>query len=622
MKNKISVKNITILLLISFVLSFVGEILIFNYPILANKATDFSLNVEELKDVEKTNEGYKTLSDDAEIVLSSDDKYIHELKFFYDSIADFEWEMEVLTKDNNTIITPNKSADIISLANRKIDENVSQITLKIHAKDVVLHEFTANNSFSFSIFRFLFFFVGSFLFFFLILNRKQLFLHLEKTFLIIILPLGFLLILFTPVSAYTSNDDQVHFHRAYTLFDGDSSSWSLSARYYDKLILNAPDRFRTQEEFQEYNKFLNENNTKSSSIIRDNEDATISYNELIYIPQALALKLGKIVGLPFTLTMYLAKIVNLLIYAILIYSAIKTIPIGKKIVFVLALLPTPVYLASQFSYDPSIIGSCILSISYFIKMLYSDKLKNSDYLKFVLGIVWASLAKAVYCPLLLLTFLLPKDKFETKEQATKIKILSLFFVFLFLSTYILPTLMGEVSGDPRVEGTSVVGQLKYILTNPISYLKIFTVYTWNNLSQYFFGYNALSQMGYLVTKNDGYFNLPIFITLMVLCYVIFTDPVSREKINIKVKGVFSFILVFIWCLVATALYLSWTPVGYPLITGVQGRYFLPVILLLIFVLKPTKRKNTLKEENPVLVVILPVLVLLFYLFYILMLLYR
>lgn len=620
MKNSIK-KHWFILIIIPLIFSICCEILIFNFNALKGENKKEKLEIVETKNIIKLKEGYKT-TNNATIILEGNNTYINELQFNYKSNNDFEWEMIVENSHNEKVVTNHKSASIINLANRKVDENTDKIILKIKAKNVIVKNFKANNKINISLLHIFYLFISLFLILYLIINRKILFDKVEKTFLIIAIPLGILLIFYTPISAYTCYDDQVHFHKAYTLLDGKNSSWTLAGRYYDKLLLNAPDRFRTLEEHQEYNDFLNRNNNKESIVSRINEDSTISYNEIIYLPQAIVFKLCRILNFPFTLTMHLAKLINLLLYVLLIYMAIKVSPIAKKLIMIIALMPTPMYLASQFSYDPTIMGSCLLAISYFFKMLYSKKIKSTDYFKFVICITWACLAKAVYCPLFLLGFLIPKEKFENNEQSKKIKATSTVLVLVFISTYILPILLGTVSGDARIAGTSVSGQIKYILSNPLSFCKTFAVYTWNHISDYFVGYAALSKMGYLVTKQDGYFILPIFITQALLLYVTFTESIEEKVFTKKTKIWIALLLIIIWTLIATALYMQWTPVGSNEIKGVQGRYFLPILLLLLLLLKPTNDSNKEKLNNNILTTIIPTLVLIFNLLYIGMLLYR
>ena len=60
--------------------------------------------------------------------------------------------------------------------------------------------------------------------------------------------IGCIYIVSTPISAYTSNDDQVHFHNMYTLLDGSTTEWTYASRYYDKLLLGAIKEIEENEE--------------------------------------------------------------------------------------------------------------------------------------------------------------------------------------------------------------------------------------------------------------------------------------------------------------------------------------------------------------------------------------
>ena len=85
----------------------------------------------------------------------------------------------------------------------------------------------------------------------------------------------------------------------------------------------------------------------------------------------------------------------------------------------------------------------------------------------------------------------------------------------------------------------------------------------------------------------------------LMFYVLFTDK-HKEKGTKELKGSTKWwmlvavggIVVLIW----TALYLSFTPVAHDKIAGVQGRYYIPLLLLAAAILSPRHIKN---ETNPV-----------------------
>ena len=63
------------------------------------------------------------------------------------------------------------------------------------------------------------------------------------------------------------------------------------------------------------------------------------------------------------------------------------------------------------------------------------------------------------------------------------------------------------------------------------------------------------------------------------------------------KKIFGFIAFSVIILIFTSLYVQWTPFRNPVINGVQGRYFIPILLIILLVLKPNKIKFDLMDNE-------------------------
>ena len=87
-------------------------------------------------------------------------------------------------------------------------------------------------------------------------------------------------------------------------------------------------------------------------------------------------------------------------------------------------------------------------------------------------------------------------------------------------------------------------------------------------------------------------------TALLAVGVTLTDVRGREKADLTVlQKAAAVCLAFLTiCLVWSALYLSFTPVGADIIRGVQGRYYLPVTMMFLLVLRTKFIRNTLPER--------------------------
>ena len=73
--------------------------------------------------------------------------------------------------------------------------------------------------------------------------------------------------------------------------------------------------------------------------------------------------------------------------------------------------------------------------------------------------------------------------------------------------------------------------------------------------------------------------------------------IERNKVafDTKQKAFCMLIAIGTMILTITGLYLHWTGVGADLVEGVQGRYFIPVILLVVLCIG--KKENYIKIKN-------------------------
>ena len=126
-------------------------------------------------------------------------------------------------------------------------------------------------------------------------------------------------------------------------------------------------------------------------------------------------------------------------------------------------------------------------------------------------------------------------------------------------------------------------QLEFVLNHPFSYLKILLLNIKDQFVQQL--YWMVGTFGLLDTYLPPLF---MFISLINLIIVFITDGIS-EKIKIEYRQKIVASLSFLLGIAGmyTAMYLYWTVdvlgvVGGDTITGVQGRYFIPLLIWIPF----------------------------------------
>lgn len=578
--NRISLLKNTLIVIFIIVLCFLIELFYFNRDVIKNN-NKYTPEIVEFNGMDYDGKAYKTLNSDSYIVLKvdSNNNYVNKLKFNYKSNNSFEWE---INEDDNII--KQYSSEIINLAVRTIKINTSLIRINFKGKDITVSNFEVNNKIYINYSRIIFMIVALTSLFYFIKNVKKLYNNLDKTYLIIACILGFLFMLVTPKVIGSSLDDNSHLKNSIAFMNSDEFTTSKAYLISESRNSISTNYFTSLEEQKElYNVIDKSTNDK---VVVSLHDYSSKYNKLIYTPFKIGFVIGDILHLPFTITSLLARLLNYIAFVLLIYFAIRISTYMKRIIFLFGLATSSLYLATQFSYDPTIIAGLILAFAIYLRMLEDEKINYKYIIAFILIVIWSCLPKAIYSPFLLLLLFIPNNKFSNKKLARRFKLMVIIIEILLLSTFVLPILLGNTSGDIRGGNVSVSLQLKYILSNPISYGKtMFRFITEQFLQSHFLLGLFMFICGLqdkIASKASGLFLL-YSITIL---YVVFTTRVSDKQICLWQKFVFSLMTIGFLILIPTTMYLAYTPVGSSSVGGVQTRYFIPIFLPALAIIIP------------------------------------
>ena len=324
-----------------------------------------------------------------------------------------------------------------------------------------------------------------------------------------------------------------------------------------------------------------------------------------YGAMALAMKLSMLLGLSWPLVIMAARAANLLMYIILMYIAIRKVPVGKLLLFVIGLFPQNIFMACTFSYDPFVTGCLFCGMAFMLSAflgssekeirpgVITDRSLVKDYALSAFFMFLGCLPKAVYAPLLLM-LCAPAvqaliDRLRKKRDegpGISVFLLSALVFAILVASFILPTVIApSETGDLRGGATSEVSQVGYILSDPLGYagLLIGQMISW--IPQCFIGPDCTTFMGGIVSGTTGFrgFWIPYFLLILGSCL----EPLMRgmryrmkamEKLWILLMILGSSVLIW------TSMYVAFTEPGADSIAGVQGRYFIPLMFPLYLVL--------------------------------------
>lgn len=409
---------------------------------------------------------------------------------------------------------------------------------------------------------------------------------IENVVFTLILAFGIIMMFIMP--PLQAPDEPVHFYRAYEISQGgmvtDNTSEGVGS-YLPKSIQKMEDLLEAKRisfnpyekvNFEGFKEALKEPLNKNDKEFYVYPSAAV-YAPVQYIPQSIGIALGNLLNLPVLMVFYLGRLANLIVWALLIRYALKIVPFGKNILAITALFPVCLQQAASISPDAMLNGISILFIAYTLSLSESKEELNIKHKLLILAMaVFITLSKIVYLPIVLILFLIPKERFKNGNHYV------IFIVLVgIISLLITGSWMKYVDARLGLDFAPFLGvntgmQIKYALTHPFRYAFIIR----NTLFMYSEAYieGAIGNLGWLDTM------LPYSVIYSLFFTSIFVSVTSDMPKHRKQRILFIFIFVTSALLILSSLYAGWTPVAHEIIAGVQGRYFIPVIpLLLMFI---------------------------------------
>lgn len=333
-----------------------------------------------------------------------------------------------------------------------------------------------------------------------------------------------------------------------------------------------------------------------------------------HIISAVGMALGR--GLRFNgVQVYmLARIFNLLAYAIMAQFAISTIPVKKELLYILAINPMALHQASQLTYDNITNGLCMVFFAYVLRLIYEKKyVKWSDVGKLTVMMLMYGPVKYIYCAHSLFILAVPTEKFRSKwDKVVKfvtmliaVAILVVFTSKSYTASYVATTddvLTNTVQTVIETEHVSdeevneVVYSEKYyissdVLSNPIRFIKI-GINTINKNAWYYlktcFGTSLAGATSEVYEYVTYMYMICIILVLLGNDNKIYTEYIG--KIGIIVGTILEMALVI-------AAGIIMTPYGSNIIQGLQGRYFIPCMLPLMYGLLNKKISIDIKYKT-------------------------
>lgn len=402
-------------------------------------------------------------------------------------------------------------------------------------------------------------------------NRNSIIEKAENVFLKLLLLVGVTITVCQPFS-HISWDIETH----YRLALGMSSFEDVYATEADLNVTNVTSVFPAEQTTADTNK---ERIKQMNHMYQEYVYGIDHQFSLAHLPAALGIAVLRCWGGSFYLVYTFGKLLNLVIYALLCFFGMRRLHSGKMIFAVVALLPTSIFIACNYSYDYWVTGFSLLGISYFVANC-QEKDKTISYKDTVImcaSLVLSCIPKPVYIGLLLIPFFMKPKKVQNRKIYYGICVSAIVILGIILVLASLQQV--TVGGDSRGGDVNPIEQIKYILGFPLSYSKTLLYFmkdylSWESMASYI--------------NNFAYAGIvPGAVVIQILLVVVTMSDKSEYDDGAYawyVKGISVLIFLGEAAVVATSLYIAFTPVGYEAILGCQGRYIIPLLYPLLALL--------------------------------------
>lgn len=292
----------------------------------------------------------------------------------------------------------------------------------------------------------------------------------------------------------------------------------------------------------------------------------VIYSPAGYVPQIVAVWTGGAVGLSVEATVRLGRVLNAALTLALFLLAFRLMPWGRLFVLLLALMPMTAAMAASLGQDGLVLGTSALAVAIALRARQERRWTRATLA--LLGLAGAILAltKIVYLPLLLLAlFPIPRgaDRLRWLAVPLLLSLVSGALAFAWLHSN-AGAVIRHAPGIPDPGG-----QMAFIASNPAAlvYAMVHTATIrsgWILMSTFNFGWMTVGPVKAAAALAGG------------AAALAWWQGESRKPERAW-RSWAALVALLTAGAVAAAMYIGSTPLRAPVILGLQGRYFLPLL---------------------------------------------
>lgn len=324
-----------------------------------------------------------------------------------------------------------------------------------------------------------------------------------------------------------------------------------------------------------------------------------SMTDVVYLPSAMTMAVCRYLHAPYQIILLLGRMANVLLLVIIALLAMRVYSELESMILAICLFPATIWLASSFSYDTWNLAFSMLFVAYCCycsKKIDQMRFKNVLILAILLAVFVP--VKIVYIIMALMGLMIPRKKWEDKRLiygAGLATLCSIILAFWVKGSEIIAMLTSSAM-DTRGIGDAQANSytIGWVIRHPINTILVLA----HTLILYTDKFLAKGLSGEFFVKNVPSFLIAALAGLMFLVIISCIDKkkvLKRDRtialINYLV-GIVSILITFLFAYNN----ISENQIG--IIEGVQGRYFIPFMIILPWVIQSEQVRIKMNEiEN-------------------------
>lgn len=395
------------------------------------------------------------------------------------------------------------------------------------------------------------------------------------------------------ITPYMVPDEETHLDMAYRYADilmgtGNTDDAHCLKRVDDseKVLISDPTLDNYRYIYENMGKMV-----ENEEIIEANATANSGAYLFMHLPGAIGIALARILNLGSVQLLFLGRFMGLLVFALAVFIGMKKLPFGKATLFALAMLPITLQQANSFSYDSILFAAVLLFSCYILHMAYGEEELNvlDLIIVCVLGIAIIYCKSGAYTPVVFAFLLIPMKKFATKA-AYYMCMGSLCLVFIlgfFVKNIKVVNTGAQVTN--KVMGIETAMSVPnysvgYLLQNPVTLFDVMNN-TIADKTDFYIQSMFGQHLGWIQIEIANIFVIAFALLLMLSA---FRSKGEKQFVTVGNKWWIFIVTMASTILVLLGMLISWTPITYVSVEGVQGRYFFPILMLGCMLLRNSK----------------------------------